>query len=436
MKLVNVLIIGLLFSLNAYASKEENSKGNQSLNQGLKECLNHTLKEKSKIISSLLSEAIINDPIPGTNKVNVNSGNKDNDKKNSPLNKMFTEIKEKSPLMQPEFLRFVIRIMNEDISSEDSFCHDLNNIDWNTIRKKIITFIKSDRVILKSDSQISSIIIKSKDVSSNDRGILKSIAHKFEYRGEFKNGKPEGKGRQFFENGKRYTGLFTNGLYEPQGKFRWPSGHYYVGAFKKGRIEGEGKSVLSDGTVHEGIFKNGKLEIKKIEISHDRLSLPCDDESKAEKLKPINHQGIKSFVGDISKVNKKLPPPIPGNKPNLHVLLEKAIKERRISMRSGIGSENESENESENQIENHNNNQQVDMDNPPDIDEMETTNWRGKNKNNSSVSEKPNGSNGSSISQKENNQSRASTDMSNLLKEMAEKIKNKKQNQNQNKGNN
>ena len=79
------------------------------------------------------------------------------------------------------------------------------------------------------------------------------------YKGEFKNGKREGKG--FYQcNGNYYEGEFKNDLFDGKGvmKFLFKGG--YEGDFKNGLPEGRGVWKVSDGSVYEGDFKNGLPE--------------------------------------------------------------------------------------------------------------------------------------------------------------------------------
>lgn len=59
--------------------------------------------------------------------------------------------------------------------------------------------------------------------------------YKYQYVGEFKNGKPDGMGSKICmdeSNGWKYEGPFKNGLREGYGKFTFPDGRIYEGIFK------------------------------------------------------------------------------------------------------------------------------------------------------------------------------------------------------------
>ena len=124
------------------------------------------------------------------------------------------------------------------------------------------------------------------------------------YVGEWKNGKPNGKGTYTYDNGEIYEGDHKNGLRNGSGiytflngngywsgefkdgklhgkgiscigKFEW-SGEFkdgklpegtlsfngigiYVGELKDGKMHGKGKMTYADGTVKEGLFENGRF---------------------------------------------------------------------------------------------------------------------------------------------------------------------------------
>ena len=99
------------------------------------------------------------------------------------------------------------------------------------------------------------------------------------YEGEFQNGKPNGFGKCFYENGNYYEGEFLEGvrhgkgiiyykngkikyegnfirdICEGQGKYIWENGEYYIGDFHNNLREGKGKEYYNDGTLqYDGDF--------------------------------------------------------------------------------------------------------------------------------------------------------------------------------------
>ena len=84
-----------------------------------------------------------------------------------------------------------------------------------------------------------------------------NFAEGIKYIGEFKNGKSEGYGQDYYLNGDKYEGDFKNNLYEGYGIFNYLSLDKYEGEFKKGKAEGYGVFYNSNGGKYEGEFKNG-----------------------------------------------------------------------------------------------------------------------------------------------------------------------------------
>ncbi len=82
-----------------------------------------------------------------------------------------------------------------------------------------------------------------------DGEIIKGIVYypqnpingKTQYKGEFKNGLPHGKGKFTYEFGSYYEGDFENGKFNGQGRLIEPGGDYKVGLFKNGKyVPGSG----------------------------------------------------------------------------------------------------------------------------------------------------------------------------------------------------
>ncbi|SHJ51724.1 tetratricopeptide repeat protein [Parasporobacterium paucivorans] len=78
------------------------------------------------------------------------------------------------------------------------------------------------------------------------------------YIGEFKDGKPHGKGAEFFSNGDRYEGEFKDGLRSGQGTKTYVNGDRYEGSFEEGKFHGYGIFSYSDGNKYEGEWIKGK----------------------------------------------------------------------------------------------------------------------------------------------------------------------------------
>lgn len=78
------------------------------------------------------------------------------------------------------------------------------------------------------------------------------------YEGEWKGGKPDGKGKMTYVNGAIYEGDWKKGQPEGKGKMVYVSGDIYEGEWKEGKHNGKGKITYANGGVYEGKWKNGK----------------------------------------------------------------------------------------------------------------------------------------------------------------------------------
>ena len=77
------------------------------------------------------------------------------------------------------------------------------------------------------------------------------------YKGEIKNGEPNGFGFQTYKNGNKYFGEHENGLPNGQGRSIYPDGSMYLGEYKDGKFHGQGTFIWKDGYYHEGEFRDG-----------------------------------------------------------------------------------------------------------------------------------------------------------------------------------
>jgi len=78
------------------------------------------------------------------------------------------------------------------------------------------------------------------------------------YKGEWKNGKPNGLGVITYRDGHKYVGEFKDGKQNGLGTNTYPDGRKYVGEFKDGIQNGKGTETLPDGEMYIGEFKDGK----------------------------------------------------------------------------------------------------------------------------------------------------------------------------------
>ena len=93
-------------------------------------------------------------------------------------------------------------------------------------------------------------------VSTEGQGTL-NMSNGDKYEGAFKNNNIHGQGTLIYKNGDKYTGEFKRGKRSGQGTLIYKNGDKYEGEFKSNKIHGKGKMTNSDGSVYEGEWKNG-----------------------------------------------------------------------------------------------------------------------------------------------------------------------------------
>jgi len=80
------------------------------------------------------------------------------------------------------------------------------------------------------------------------------------YKGEFKNGKKHGKGKQTQFDGSVYRGDFKNDKKHGHGVLAWPDGQKYEGDWEDNRISnGKARYTWPDGRAYKGDFNNGRM---------------------------------------------------------------------------------------------------------------------------------------------------------------------------------
>jgi len=78
------------------------------------------------------------------------------------------------------------------------------------------------------------------------------------YSGDFRSGKPNGKGIMNYPNGNKYLGAWKDGNRHGKGKLIINGQGSYIGSFKRGKVEGYGEFQYLNGDVYKGYFKDGK----------------------------------------------------------------------------------------------------------------------------------------------------------------------------------
>ena len=87
------------------------------------------------------------------------------------------------------------------------------------------------------------------------KGFGNKDAH-LKYRGDVKNGKPDGLGILIYPNGYKYVGSWKNGEHNGQGTYSHTDGRKYVGEYKDGYRK-NGTSYDKDGNII-GKYENGE----------------------------------------------------------------------------------------------------------------------------------------------------------------------------------
>jgi hypothetical protein len=112
------------------------------------------------------------------------------------------------------------------------------------------------------------------DGSLNDRAIwfrVEDGAVEKYYAGAWKNGRHDGYGTSYFENGNRYTGSYRAGQESGYGEFRWSNGSRYVGSFEDANLSGFGTLIVPGMLRYEGHWKNGERDGVGVEVYADGL---------------------------------------------------------------------------------------------------------------------------------------------------------------------
>jgi hypothetical protein len=105
------------------------------------------------------------------------------------------------------------------------------------------------------------------------------------YEGEWRNGKRDGRGVEFYADGeKKYVGNFKNGKYEGNGSFFHKNGDKYVGKYKNGSMNDD-KGYF--------IFNNNIRLVARVEnnIKH----------GKAMRIFPDGRREDTFFINDIER---------------------------------------------------------------------------------------------------------------------------------------
>ena len=79
------------------------------------------------------------------------------------------------------------------------------------------------------------------------------------YKGEMKNGKPHGIGKEIWPNGSSYEGMYHLGNRTGEGIFIWADKSYYKGKFVDNEMQGYGIFEWSNGNKYEGMWNKSNM---------------------------------------------------------------------------------------------------------------------------------------------------------------------------------
>ncbi len=159
-----------------------------------------------------------------------------------------------------------------------------------TIKKNDGSIVKSnDNKVAETDTRVIKIeekpteknVVTTPDTKSNSDNINKknpcfegdcqngygkmiNVKTEEKYEGEWKNGKREGRGVEYYKNGdKKYLGSFKNSKYDGNGTYYYENGDKYVGKFKNGLMnDTKGYFIFNNNTRLviniQNSIKNGK----------------------------------------------------------------------------------------------------------------------------------------------------------------------------------
>jgi serine/threonine protein kinase len=78
------------------------------------------------------------------------------------------------------------------------------------------------------------------------------------YSGYWLNDKYQGTGTLTYPNGDQYVGQFNAGMMSGKGTYKWVNGQKYIGSYANDAMNGQGVLTYSDGRKYVGSFLNGK----------------------------------------------------------------------------------------------------------------------------------------------------------------------------------
>ena len=138
----------------------------------------------------------------------------------------------------------------------NNFIEKLDNLNSiiNDLSQKIKQFPNINEDSKKSISKIKKLMYQINSIESRPSIITKKY-YNGTYKGDYLNGKREGKGIYTYNNGDIYEGEYKNDLKEGFGIYKYKNGDIYEGNYKEGNYEGKGIYKYHDGEIYNGEYK-------------------------------------------------------------------------------------------------------------------------------------------------------------------------------------
>jgi len=118
------------------------------------------------------------------------------------------------------------------------------------------------------------------------------------YTGDWKDGKPNGKGKMIFDDGAVYDGNWVNGALSGQGKIIYANGVKYEGTWKNDLQDGQGTATFDNGKTYTGEWKEGAF------FGQGTYTIPATGEKYEGKW-----EGYKFISGKVTNVAYKYADP-------------------------------------------------------------------------------------------------------------------------------
>ena len=168
-------------------------------------------------------------------------------------------------ILDEKTIKKIFKILINSSSTVEFLCHftKMKSFDYwvkehdptlyylseNIVSDKILTVFMDDGSVYEGEY---------KNGKPNGKGSMTSYDNKTIYDGDWINGKREGNGKLIISDEYNYTGPFENDQFSGSGGVLCDNkGNIYEGDFEKGKFEGYGHYKMSNGDTYIGEFKGG-----------------------------------------------------------------------------------------------------------------------------------------------------------------------------------